>query len=92
MCIGFETLPKKAHNLYYALLGINFAIGNMVAPVIAYFVRDWRSYCRILGCIGFLYLPYFWLVYYKIVVVMLYDEIIANCIYAFKFILIDIVI
>ncbi|XP_055521974.1 solute carrier family 22 member 4-like [Leucoraja erinacea] len=61
--LGSEILPKSIR-VTYSTLGIScfYAVGYMMLPFIAYFVRGWRMLILILNLICLLYIPLWWYV------------------------------
>ncbi|XP_030068611.1 solute carrier family 22 member 4 [Microcaecilia unicolor] len=61
--LGSEILGKSAR-IVYSTLGvcIFFAIGYMLLPLIAYFIRDWRMLLLALTVPGMLCIPLWWII------------------------------
>ncbi|XP_062909312.1 organic cation/carnitine transporter 2-like [Mobula hypostoma] len=61
--LGSEILGKSTR-LVYSTLGvcISYALGYMLLPFIAYFLRNWRILLLALSLIGLTYIPLWWLI------------------------------
>ncbi|XP_032885144.1 solute carrier family 22 member 5-like [Amblyraja radiata] len=61
--LGSE-LMQKSIRITYSTLGIGcfYAVGYMMLPFIAYFVRGWRMLILILSLISLLYIPLWWFI------------------------------
>ncbi|KAG8439199.1 hypothetical protein GDO86_005425 [Hymenochirus boettgeri] len=61
--LGCEILGKSAR-IVYSTLGIClfFAIGYMMLPLFAYFIRDWRTLLVAINIPGLLCLPLWWII------------------------------
>ncbi|XP_069753864.1 organic cation/carnitine transporter 2-like isoform X2 [Narcine bancroftii] len=61
--IGSEVLGKSVRVIYSTLgVCISYAIGYMLLPLIAYFIRSWRMLLFTLSLPGLLYIPLWWFV------------------------------
>ncbi|XP_042355317.1 solute carrier family 22 member 4-like [Plectropomus leopardus] len=63
LVLGAETLTGHVR-VFYSSLGtcLAFAIGYMMLPLFAYFLRDWRSLLLALSLPGLAYFPFWWLI------------------------------
>ncbi|XP_055499271.1 organic cation/carnitine transporter 2-like [Leucoraja erinacea] len=61
--LGSELLQKSIR-VTYSTLGIGFfyAVGYMLLPFVAYFMRGWRMLILILSLISLLYIPLWWFI------------------------------
>lgn len=58
---GTEILTGNVRVLYSSLgVCLCFAIGYMMLPLFAYFLRDWRSLLMAVALPGLLYIPLWW--------------------------------
>ncbi|KAG8439198.1 hypothetical protein GDO86_005424 [Hymenochirus boettgeri] len=61
--LGCEILGKSARIVFSTLgICIFFAIGYMMLPLFAYFIRDWRTLLLALSVPGLLLLPLWWII------------------------------
>ncbi|XP_053187371.1 organic cation/carnitine transporter 2-like [Scomber japonicus] len=61
--LGTEILTGNVRVLYSSLgVCLCFAIGYMMLPLFAYFLRDWRSLLMAVALPGLLYIPLWWLI------------------------------
>ncbi|XP_072562749.1 solute carrier family 22 member 4 isoform X2 [Paramormyrops kingsleyae] len=61
--LGTEILSQSVRIIYSTMgVCIFFAIGYMVLPLVAFFIRDWRTLLLVLTLPGFLYIPLWWLI------------------------------
>ncbi|XP_068133545.1 solute carrier family 22 member 4-like [Hyperolius riggenbachi] len=61
--LGSEILGKSARLIFSTLgVGIFFAIGYMILPLFAYFLRDWRTLLLALTVPGLLCVPLWWVI------------------------------
>ncbi|XP_055499268.1 organic cation/carnitine transporter 2-like [Leucoraja erinacea] len=61
--LGSELLQKSIRVTYSTLgIGCFYALGYMMLPFIAYFVRGWRMLILILSLISLLYIPLWWFI------------------------------
>ncbi|XP_038651896.1 solute carrier family 22 member 4-like isoform X2 [Scyliorhinus canicula] len=62
--LGSEILGKSVRVIYAtAGIGISFAFGYMLLPLVAYFIRSWWILLLALSLPGLLYIPLWWFVY-----------------------------
>ncbi|XP_029956482.1 solute carrier family 22 member 4-like [Salarias fasciatus] len=63
LVLGSETLTGNVR-IIYASMGTNmaFAAGYMILPLIAYFLRDWKSLLLALSVPCLAYIPFWWLI------------------------------
>ncbi|XP_072368606.1 organic cation/carnitine transporter 2-like isoform X2 [Scyliorhinus torazame] len=62
--LGSEILGKSVRVTYAtAGIGISFALGYMVLPLVAYFIRTWWILLLALSLPGLLYIPLWWFVH-----------------------------
>ncbi|KAG8008534.1 Solute carrier family 22 member 5 [Nibea albiflora] len=60
---GTETLTGNVRVLFSSLgVCLCFAIGYMVLPLLAYFLRDWKSLLLAVALPGLLYIPLWWFI------------------------------
>lgn len=58
---GSEVLTGKVRVLYSSLgTCLGFAIGYMILPLLAYFLRDWKSLSLALSLPCVAYVPFWW--------------------------------
>ncbi|XP_058484074.1 solute carrier family 22 member 4-like [Solea solea] len=63
LVLGAEVLTDKVRVLYSSLgTCFGFALGYMMLPLFAYFIRDWRYLLLALSVVGTAYLPAWWLI------------------------------
>uniref|UniRef100_A0A3P8W0D4 Major facilitator superfamily (MFS) profile domain-containing protein n=1 Tax=Cynoglossus semilaevis TaxID=244447 RepID=A0A3P8W0D4_CYNSE len=63
LVLGAEILTGHVRVLYSSLgTCFGFAVGYMMLPVFAYFIRDWRNLLLALAVVGAVYLPFWWLI------------------------------
>ncbi|TKS83082.1 Solute carrier family 22 member 5 High-affinity sodium-dependent carnitine cotransporter [Collichthys lucidus] len=61
--LGTETLTGNVRVLFSSLgVCLCFAIGYMVLPLLAYFLRDWKSLLLAVALPGLLYIPLWWFI------------------------------
>ncbi|XP_077183014.1 organic cation/carnitine transporter 2-like isoform X2 [Paroedura picta] len=61
--LGAEILGKTVRIIYCTLgVCIFYALGYMLLPLCAYFIRDWRTLLLILTLPGVLYVPLWWFI------------------------------
>lgn len=61
VCAGAEILTGHVRVLYSSLgTCFGFAVGYMMLPLFAYFIRDWRNLLLALAVVGAVYLPFWW--------------------------------
>ncbi|XP_048851376.1 solute carrier family 22 member 4-like [Brienomyrus brachyistius] len=61
--LGTEILSQSVRIIYSTMgVCIFFAIGYMVLPPVAFFIRDWRTLLLVLTLPGFLYVPLWWFI------------------------------
>lgn len=61
--LGSEILGKSARIIFSTLgICIFFAIGYMILPLFAYFIRDWRTLLMALTVPGLLCIPLWWII------------------------------
>uniref|UniRef100_A0A672YDE4 Solute carrier family 22 member 5-like n=1 Tax=Sphaeramia orbicularis TaxID=375764 RepID=A0A672YDE4_9TELE len=61
--LGTEVLSGNVRVLFSTLgVCLCFAIGYMVLPLLAYFLRDWRPLLLTISLAGLLYIPLWWLI------------------------------
>nr|XP_020467627.1 solute carrier family 22 member 5-like [Monopterus albus] len=61
--LGTEILTGNVRVLFSSLgVCLGFAVGYMILPLFAYFLRDWRSLLWALSLPGLLYLPLWWFI------------------------------
>ncbi|KAJ8408771.1 hypothetical protein AAFF_G00245890 [Aldrovandia affinis] len=61
--LGTEILTGSVRVLYSSLgVGVFFAIGYMILPIIAYFLRDWRKLLVAMSVPGLIYIPLWWFI------------------------------
>jgi len=53
-------MPPRYSALGYFSTEMGFAVGSVMFPLVAYFLRDWRWFLRIVGIFGVVYIPYWW--------------------------------
>uniref|UniRef100_A0A3B4G4H5 Major facilitator superfamily (MFS) profile domain-containing protein n=1 Tax=Pundamilia nyererei TaxID=303518 RepID=A0A3B4G4H5_9CICH len=62
LVLGSEVLTGKVRVLYSSLgTCLGFAIGYMILPLLAYFLRDWKSLSLALSLPCVAYVPFWWL-------------------------------
>uniref|UniRef100_A0A669EBL5 Major facilitator superfamily (MFS) profile domain-containing protein n=1 Tax=Oreochromis niloticus TaxID=8128 RepID=A0A669EBL5_ORENI len=62
LVLGSEVLTGKVRVLYSSLgTCLGFAIGYMILPLLAYFLRDWKSLSLALSLPCVAYIPFWWL-------------------------------
>lgn len=60
-CAGAEILTGKVRVLYSSLgVCVSFAIGYMMLPLLAYFLKDWKSLLFGIALPGLMYLTLWW--------------------------------
>lgn len=66
VCAGSEILTGKVRVLYASLgVCLCYALGFVILPLFAYFLRDWKSLLLALSLPGLLYIPlWWWVVHY----------------------------
>jgi len=57
---GTELMPPRLRSLGFFSVILGFAIGNLIFPILAYCIRDWRWFLGVTGGIGVIYIPYCW--------------------------------
>ncbi|KAG7215897.1 hypothetical protein INR49_002533 [Caranx melampygus] len=63
LVLGAETLTGNVRILYSSLgTMIGFAVGYMMLPLCAYFLRNWKSLLVAMSIPGMTYLPLWWLI------------------------------
>uniref|UniRef100_A0A3Q3MM32 Solute carrier family 22 member 5-like n=1 Tax=Labrus bergylta TaxID=56723 RepID=A0A3Q3MM32_9LABR len=63
LVLGAETLTGNVRVLYSSLgTCLGFAIGYMMLPLFAYFLRDWKSLLLALSVPSMIYLPLWWFI------------------------------
>uniref|UniRef100_UPI0037E809A3 organic cation/carnitine transporter 2-like n=1 Tax=Semicossyphus pulcher TaxID=241346 RepID=UPI0037E809A3 len=63
LVLGAETLTGNVRVLYSSLgTCLGFAIGYMMLPLFAYFLRDWKSLLVALSVSSLVYLPFWWFI------------------------------
>ncbi|XP_072301624.1 solute carrier family 22 member 4-like [Eucyclogobius newberryi] len=63
LVLGAEILTGHARVMYSSLATNSaFAVGYMILPIFAYFLRDWRSLLLGLSLPGLAYIPMWWLI------------------------------
>nr|XP_019952639.1 PREDICTED: solute carrier family 22 member 4-like [Paralichthys olivaceus] len=63
LVLGAEVLTGNVRVLYSSLgTCLGFAVGFMMLPAFAYFIRDWRSLSLALSLPGLLYIPLWWFI------------------------------
>ncbi|KAL7390181.1 hypothetical protein ABVT39_016507 [Epinephelus coioides] len=63
LVLGAEILTGHVRVLYSSMgSSLGFAIGYMLLPLFAYFLRDWRSLLLALSLPGLVYIPLWWLI------------------------------
>ena len=61
MLTGAEILSGSVRVLYSSLgVCLCFAIGYMMLPLIAFYIRDWRKLLVTLSVPGLIYIPLWW--------------------------------
>lgn len=61
--LGSEILSGKVRVLYASLgVCLCFALGFLILPLFAYFLRDWKSLLLALSLPGLLYIPLWWFI------------------------------
>ncbi|XP_049447055.1 solute carrier family 22 member 5-like isoform X1 [Epinephelus fuscoguttatus] len=61
--LGSEMLTGKVRVLFSSLgVCLCFAIGYMMLPLFAYFLRDWKSLLLAISLPGLLYIPFWWFI------------------------------
>ncbi|CAN9501811.1 unnamed protein product [Ophioblennius macclurei] len=61
--LGTEILTGKVRVIFSSMgICLSYAVGYMCLPLLAYFVRDWKSLTMILSLPGLLYMPLWWFV------------------------------
>ncbi|MED6291286.1 hypothetical protein CHARACLAT_021943, partial [Characodon lateralis] len=62
LVLGAEVLTGNVRVLYSSMgTCLSFAVGYMLLPVVAYFLRDWKSLLKALSIPGLAYIPLWWL-------------------------------
>ncbi|XP_041049565.1 solute carrier family 22 member 5-like isoform X1 [Carcharodon carcharias] len=62
--LGSEVLGKSLRVIYSTVgIGISYAFGYMVLPLVAYFIRSWWALLFTLSVPGLLYIPLWWFVH-----------------------------
>ncbi|PWA22823.1 hypothetical protein CCH79_00002463 [Gambusia affinis] len=62
LVLGAEVLTDKVRILYSSMgTCLGFAVGYMLLPVVAYFLRDWKSLLVALSLPCLVYIPLWWL-------------------------------
>uniref|UniRef100_UPI0037E8314F organic cation/carnitine transporter 2-like n=1 Tax=Semicossyphus pulcher TaxID=241346 RepID=UPI0037E8314F len=63
LVLGAETLTGNVRVLYSSLgTCLGFAIGYMMLPLFAYFIRDWKPLLVALSVSSLVYLPFWWFI------------------------------
>ncbi|KAM9348840.1 organic cation/carnitine transporter 2-like [Symphorus nematophorus] len=63
LVLGAEILTGDVRVLYSSMgTCLGFAVGYMILPLFAYFLRDWRSLLLALSVPGLLYIPMWWFI------------------------------
>ena len=58
---GTEILTGNVRVMFSSLgVSLGFAVGYMTLPLLAYFLRDWKSLLLAISLPGLLYLPLWW--------------------------------
>lgn len=61
--LGTEILGKSIRIMYCTLgVCISYAVGYMLLPLVAYFIRSWRLLLLILSLSGLMYIPLWWFI------------------------------
>ncbi|CAL9686056.1 unnamed protein product [Knipowitschia caucasica] len=61
--LGAEVLSGKVRVLFITLgVGVGFASGYTLLPLVAFFLRDWRSLQTAVALPSLLFLPFWWLI------------------------------
>ncbi|XP_073335964.1 organic cation/carnitine transporter 2-like [Pagrus major] len=61
--LGSEILTGKVRVLYSSLgVCLCFALGYIILPLFAYFLRDWKSLLLVVSLPGLLYIPLWWFI------------------------------
>ena len=59
-CSGYELVRKQYRNIIYMVLNVCYDFGGLIFYFLAYFIRDWRSFCLTIFILGTPYISYIW--------------------------------